>query len=179
MSRVVASGPAGRIKALAQRWLELAPVLAETVRSALKTAAARVVARQPCLRDARPQHFLFEGDRVTGLVDFGAMGEDSIACDLARLGSEWLGDDRVLRAEALDAYGTVRPLGETELELIPVFEESAALLIGAHWVRWQFLEGRSFEDPLAVSTGLEKGLDRVLARLCPDGTLLPEESGKD
>ncbi len=40
----------------------------------LRTAAGRVVPLQPCVRDARPEHFLFEGDRVSGLVNFGAMG---------------------------------------------------------------------------------------------------------
>ena len=49
---------------------------------------------QPCLRDARPEHFLFDGDQLSGLVDFGAMAVDSVVGDLARLIGEWLDDDR-------------------------------------------------------------------------------------
>ena len=65
---------------------------------------------QPCLRDARPEHFLFEGDRVSGLVNFGAMGVDCVAGDLARLIGEWLDGDPTARAEALAAYERIRPL---------------------------------------------------------------------
>jgi homoserine kinase type II len=161
-----------QVVALAGKWLELAPSVASTVRVRLEQAASRVVDRQPCLRDARPDHFLFEGERVSGLVDFGAMGEDTVACDLARLSSEWLGDDRSLRGEGLNAYASTRPLVEAEMELIPVFEESSALLIGGHWIRWYFLEGRRFEDPIAVLKGVQKGLDRLAAWACPGGRLL-------
>ena len=172
LGRSVAESPNDRIGSIARRWLEVAPPFAASLRAGLSRAASRPVARQPCLRDARPEHFLFEGDRVSGLVDFGAMGEDSVAADLARLGSDWLGHDRLLRAEALRAYSAVRPLDHTELDLIAVFEETGALLIGAHWMRWHFLERRRFNDPGAVVSGLERGLDRLLARLCPGGRAL-------
>ena len=69
---------------------------------------------QPCLRDARPEHFLFEGDRLSGLVDFGAMGVDCVAGDLARLIGEWLDGDPAARGEALAAYERIRPLEPAE-----------------------------------------------------------------
>src|SRR6185437_2387218 len=119
-------------------------------------AAGATVDRQPCLRDVRPDHLLFTGERLTGLVDYGAMGVDTVAVDLARLMAEWLGRDRALRAGALDAYASVRPIDAAETALIDAFERSSALLGGGHWVRWHFLEGREFEDPSAVVRGLEK-----------------------
>jgi homoserine kinase type II len=122
------------------------------------------VALQPCLRDARPEHFLFSGDRVTGLVDFGAMAIESVAADLARLLSEWVGPDRSARAEGLAAYTPIRPLDGFELALIDVFEDSAALLGAGRWVRWHFLEGRVFDDPSAVAGGIARGLDRLARR---------------
>lgn len=40
---------------------------------------------QPCIRDIWHDHVLFDGDRVTGLIDFGAMQIDTPATDIARL----------------------------------------------------------------------------------------------
>lgn len=44
----------------------------------------RAVPLQPCARDPRAEHVLFEGDRVSGLIDYGAADADSPAADLAR-----------------------------------------------------------------------------------------------
>jgi homoserine kinase type II len=147
---------------LARRWLALARSSAPRVLDHARRAAGRRVPLQPCVRDVRPDHLLFEGDRLTGLVDFGAMAIDTVAADLARLMAEWLGDDRVRRAEALSAYEAIRPLDAGETSSIPVFEKTAALLGGGHWARWHFLEGRTFDDSEAVVHGLRHGLDRVI-----------------
>ena len=135
-------------------------------------ASTCVVRIQPCLRDARPEHFLFEADRLSGLVDFGAMGVDSVAGDLARLMGEWLDGDLVASEEALAAYEQVRPLDPDEARLIGVFEAATALLIGERWVRWHFVENRHVRDPQAVSKGLERGLkqlDRLVRQLSGPG----------
>ena len=39
----------------------------------------------PCICDPRPEHFLFAGDRLTGVIDYAAMKLDHPAVDLARL----------------------------------------------------------------------------------------------
>ncbi len=153
--------PGSRLAELARRWIEAASVEAPKILHSLQLEADRVIACQPCLRDVRPDHLLFTGDRLTGLVDFGAMGYETVAADLARLASEWLGRDRSLRALAFDAYHAIRPISAEETALIEVFEWSSALLGASHWIRWHFLEGRRFEDPSAVERGLEKGLDRL------------------
>jgi homoserine kinase type II len=146
----------------AHRWLGLARLHADSVRTELARAAGRKIPLQPSLRDARPDHFLFEGDTLTGLVDFGAMDVDCVAGDLARLLSLWAEDDAGARAIALDAYASGRALGEVETSLIPVFERSAALLTGARWTRWHFCEGRRFEDPGAALQGLERAVEQLL-----------------
>lgn len=143
---------------MALRWLDLARLVAPRLLGPLREAAGRAVPLQPCLRDARPEHFLFEGDRVTGLVDFGAMGVDCVAGDLARLIGEWLDGDLTLRVEALTAYERVRPLDVAEAALIDGFAASSALLIGEHWIRWHYLEGRNFEDPAAAAQGIARGV---------------------
>lgn len=168
-------GAAGAVTAAALHWLTLARTVAPKMLESLKKASALVIYIQPCLRDARPEHFLFEGDRLTGVVDFGAMGIDTISGDLARLIGEWLDGDSTSRGRALEAYEGIRPLKPAELTLIGVFESSADLLIGERWVRWHFLENRRFEDPDAVGKGLARGLRR-LERLASH---LAHESLKD
>ncbi len=127
----------------------------------LRLAAGRTIPLQPCLRDARPEHFLFEGDRVTGLVNFGAMGVDCVAGDLARLMGEWLEGDASARVEAMASYERIRPLGADEAAAIDAFASSSALLVGERWIRWHFIEGRRFDDPSAVAQGIARGLDHL------------------
>jgi hypothetical protein len=145
----------------AMRWLWLARTTAPLLLETLMRSSAQVIRLQPCLRDARPEHFLFEGDHLTGVVDFGAMGVDSVAGDLSRLIGEWLAGDSKICEEALKVYEHTRPLEPAETALIRVFRSSADLLIGERWVRWHYLENRRFEDPHAVSKGLARGLKRL------------------
>jgi Ser/Thr protein kinase RdoA (MazF antagonist) len=147
--------------AAAGRWLSLARSAAPRVSELLGRVSRSVLLLQPCLRDARPDHFLFEGGRLSGIVDFGAMGVDSVAGDLARLIGEWQGGDPAAGARAQKAYERIRPLQPVEISLISVFLSSADLLIGERWLRWYYLEGRRFEDPEAVSHGLARGLRRL------------------
>jgi homoserine kinase type II len=164
LERSLSTFPVDPCATLAKRWLELSRRTAPRLIEPLRWSSSCVVPLQPCLRDMRPEHLLFEGDRVTGLVDFGAMAIESVAADLARLLSEWLGPDRAARAEALEAYAAIRPLDESELALIEAFETSGALLGAGHWIRWHFIEGRLFDDPGVVERGIARGLER-LARL--------------
>ena len=150
--------------AAARSWSSLARSLAPASLEVLDRASTIVLPLQPCLRDARPDHFLFEQDRLTGIVDFGAMGVDCVSADLARLIGEWLDNDLAARTLAEDAYERIRPLAAAEASLISVFELSADLLIGERWLRWSYLERRNFEDPQAVSKGLARGLNRLKHR---------------
>ena len=156
---------------LALRWLEHANRLAPGLREPLEHASNLESRLQPCLRDARRDHFLFVGDELTGIVDFGAMDVDSVAGDLARLLGDWLIADRTgaLRRIALDAYESIRPLDDLERRLRLQFERSTALLAPGHWVRWHFVEGRVFDDPEAVEAGLLRGLMRLEAMIDEPG----------
>ena len=146
---------------LACKWLDRAIKRAPGLVPTLRKSAAHVLPLQPCLRDARPDHFLLEDGRLTGLVDFGAMGIDSVAADLARLLAEGVGPDHQARAEAMAAYESVRRLSDAESASIASFERANAILGAARWVRWHFLEHRVFRDPLAVTAGLKRGLERL------------------
>jgi homoserine kinase type II len=145
----------------ALRWIKLARLFARDVENRLRLALRNVVVLQPCLRDARPDHFLFDGGRVSGLVDFGAMDIETVAGDLARLLAEWLEGDSIARRDALAAYEAARPLDPPEAALIDVFESATAILIGERWARWHYLENRQFDDPLAITRGLQKSSARL------------------
>lgn len=107
---------------------------------------------QPVIRDARHEHILLTSNRVTGLVDFGAMRIETVACDVARLlqtatetcGGRWWN-------EGVEAYRNKRVLSDAELQLVPIFAQSGLLLGGLNWLKWLFLDGRQFEDRIAVT----------------------------
>lgn len=145
----------------ALRWLGLARTLAPRFTHRVAAAASRSWNLQVCLRDVRPDHFLFEGERLTGVVDFGSMGFDRVEGDLARLLGEWVGDDRRARGDGLAAYSAVRRLDDASTSLIATFEIANALLGASHWIRWHFVDGRVFDDALAVGRGIERGIERL------------------
>jgi Ser/Thr protein kinase RdoA (MazF antagonist) len=165
LERAIGQTPNNPATQPAVRWLTLARDGLPGVVERLRRSVPIPLMLQPTLRDARAEHFLFEGDRLTGLVDFGAMGVDSTASDLARLLTDWVGNDREAFAIALDAYAAIRPLESLEIERIETFAESAAWLGPAHWLRWHFLDRRPFDDPDAVRKGLERGLERLIERI--------------
>ncbi len=160
---------------LGQRWVCLARQTIPRLLPSLRDAARLEVTLQPCLRDARPEHFLFEADRLSGLIDFGAMGIESVAADLARLIGEWFADDHSLRALALDAYQQVRPLDASETALIAALEAAGDVLIAGHWLSWHYLDQRRFDDPRAAERGVSRGLnrlERLVEQLRPSGLVV-------
>jgi homoserine kinase type II len=144
-------------------WLALARTTAPRALRLIEEAGRLASPLQPCLRDARPEHFLFEGDRVAGRVDFGAMDVETVAADLARLNGEWLPlpDGEALRLEGVKAYLEAMPLHPNHPPIATAFEAAADVLIAERWVRWRFRERRRFDDPCAVADGIERGLARL------------------
>jgi Ser/Thr protein kinase RdoA (MazF antagonist) len=157
----VEQSPLDPVTPLARRWFDRAVALLPTVGESTALAERRPLPLQPCLKDARPHHFLFEGDRLSGLVDFGSMAVDSVAGDLARLLGEGVGPDRGARGEALAAFEAIRPLSADELRSIEAFERSGALLAPWSWVHWHYFARRTFDEPGAVVKGLARCLDRL------------------
>lgn len=116
---------------------------------------------QPCLCDVWHDHVLFTGGRVTGLVDYGSVKVDHVACDLARWLGSTAGDDATLRAAGVAAYRQVRPLTDEECELIDDLEHTGLIVAVANWLRWLYLERRPYADREAVARRLS-GLVRLL-----------------
>lgn len=161
IAAAVSEAPHQELQDPALQLLELFPRLAERSRRALQGAAGQHVALQPCLRDIWHDHVLFEVERVTGIVDFGAMRIDSVAGDIARLLGSLVGDDARGWQSGLLAYEQIRPLSASELSLIPVFDRSGILLGAFNWLDWIYLQGCRFSDLSAIRTRLEVAIGRL------------------
>jgi Ser/Thr protein kinase RdoA (MazF antagonist) len=131
------------------------------VRMALHAISDCKVPIQACIRDIWHQHILYRGDKVSGLIDFGAARPDTVAADLTRLLGSLTADNKSKWNCGLDAYGSVRPLSDREHSLIIPLDQSAVLLAGLNWLRWLYLENRSFSDETAV----EERMQQIVSRL--------------
>ncbi len=110
---------------------------------------------QPIIRDIWHDHILFIDDRVTGLVDFGAMQIDSVSCDLARMLGSLVADDRSAFDEAVERYAQTRPLNHHERHLIPLLDLSGVLLGAINWLTWLMVDQRQFDAKDTVNQRLE------------------------
>jgi Ser/Thr protein kinase RdoA (MazF antagonist) len=123
--------------------------------------AHRPVQVQLCLCDIWHDHVLFTDQEVTGLVDYGGIGYDSVATDLARLLGSFLGDDAAVRNIALDAYNEHRRLTIAERDLVPILDWTGVVVGVGNWLRWLYLEGRQFEDQGRVVQRLSELVTRM------------------
>ena len=96
--------------------------------------------------DAWHGNYLFAGDHVSALVDFGTVRIDTPLADVARL----LGSATQCGSDAwesgLDAYARFRQLTIPERELVTVLHNGATVLSLANWIRWLCIEQRRLPD---------------------------------
>lgn len=118
--------------------------------------------QQVCIKDIWHDHVLFSGDRVSGIVDFGAIGVDSIATDISRLFGSLFQNSQKDWQTAIEAYQSVRELLTEELELIEVYDRSTTMLAGMNWLKWIFVEKRKFECFVPI----RKRMELLLNRMC-------------
>jgi Ser/Thr protein kinase RdoA (MazF antagonist) len=124
---------------------------------------------QPCLCDLWHDHLLFDGNRLTGLLDYGAVKNDHVAVDLARMLGSLVEDAPVGWERGLRAYRRLRPLDEDGEQLARVLDRTGIVLGVSNWLRWLYHEGRPYEDLAAVA----RRLDGMLNRIESWGDLLP------
>ncbi len=96
----------------------------------------------PILADVWSDHLFFVDDRLSSIIDYGAMRVDTAAADLSRCLSSLCGRNINEHRDALQEYEAVRPLTESERAAIQVFDDSSRLLGPMHWLRWLFVERR-------------------------------------
>lgn len=116
---------------------------------------------QPVIRDIWHDHLLFTGNKVTGIVDFGAMQMDNVALDLARVLGSTVGDQTQRWNTALDIYSQTRPLQQREIEFAFALDQCATFLGSLNWLKWILIEQRSFEDNGAVEKRISHLIDRL------------------
>jgi homoserine kinase type II len=121
----------------------------------------RPFAVQPCLRDVWHDHLLFEGDRLTGLVDYAAVDMDSVAADLARMLGSLIEDDDDGWQAALSAYREVRACTTEEEALARVLDRAGAVLGLVNWLRWLGPGQKGLDQPGPALARVEDLLRRV------------------
>lgn len=141
-------------------WHAFFPRVKETQRL-LEPWAQRQVLHQPCLCDIWHDHVLFEGEEVSGIIDYGSIKEDNVATDLARLLGSLVGDDQEMWSVGLKAYASLRPLSLEEEALISVLDKTGTLLGAGNWLKWLCEEKRQFDDPEAVARRLSSLVERI------------------
>jgi len=154
----------------AQRMAQLFALASRPVERQLAIAARIATPLQACLRDVWSDHLLFEGDEVRGLIDFGAARVESPAGDVARLLGSLAADDPHLWRAGIEAYQSVRPLSETELQLIEAFDRSTVLMAGWNWIAWIYRDRRRFADLSSVAQRLDHYADRLAALVAKLGS---------
>lgn len=143
------------------RILALVPPLLADVQVLLEGCGTCRVPLQLCIRDIWHENVLWEGDQVTALIDFGAMGWENVAADAARLLGSTAGNDVRRWRLGLAAYEAVRPLSPDELLLVKALDMSTAVMSGLTWIDWICRQHRTFEN----RQGVLRRLDEILVRL--------------
>ncbi len=128
--------------------------LGNSIGRELQQVESLSVRQQPCIRDLWHDHLLFCNDQLTGIIDFGAVKTDSVACDLSRLLGSLFGTDASAWKRALDAYEQTRPLTTAEHQLLRPLNRSGILLSGMTWLQ------RRAEDSIA-----SEQMPRIIERL--------------
>jgi hypothetical protein len=125
---------------------------------------ARPLPVQTCLCDVWYAHVLYEGDAVTGVVDFGAVKEDCVAIDLARMLGSLIPDESARMNLALAVYSAVRPVPQDVIRLVPVLDQVGSVVGLSNWLRWLYHEKRMYPDPAQVVKRMDALLKRVEKR---------------
>ncbi len=116
---------------------------------------------QPCLCDPWHDNLLFEGDRLTGLVDYGTVKNDHVAVDVARMLGSLVGDNLEGWKRGLRAYRQVREFTANEEQLAHMLDRTGTILGVVNWLRLLYYEGRPYEDLSAVAGRLDSLLNRI------------------
>lgn len=87
----------------------------------------------PCARDLRGDHVLYVGEKITGIVDYGAMDIDAPAIDLARLLGDLVGENEELFAVGLGEYRRFRSNFDVGDELIRLLDRVGVICSIIGW----------------------------------------------
>ncbi len=116
---------------------------------------------QSCIGDVWHDHILFQGDLVSGLIDFGGARTDHPSADLGRLVGSLVADDDNAWTIALAAYRAISPLSWEEESLARLLDRTGVIVGLMNWLRWCGRGEREFVDPEAALRRLSELVERV------------------
>jgi Ser/Thr protein kinase RdoA (MazF antagonist) len=157
----LAARPEDPLRSLVERaWFVLAEH-APRVPPQLAPFESVKVPLQPCLCDVWHDHLLFEGDTLTGLVDFGGVKIDHVSVDLARMLGSLVADDADLWSVGLEAYRGVRDLSAEEEALARGLDTTGTIVGLVNWLLWIYCDRREFDDLPAVARRIKILVNRI------------------
>lgn len=108
------------------------------------------VTLQPVVRDVWSDHLLFDGERLVGIVDYGALRIDEVAVDLARMLGSLEPFDASARRAALETYNRQAAEQPVDLTRVELLDECSGVLTALQWMQWLVQERRTFALPVAA-----------------------------
>jgi len=165
---VVSASSPGALREIAAELVEVIARVLDQVAADARSWSNVALPQQWCLRDVWKDHILFQQDRVSGIVDFGAVGVESVAGDLARLLGSLVSDEPTLWKAGMEVYEKSRPLTADERSAVGLFDSTGLVLSAANWLRWLFLGQRKFADTPGVLARMHH-LGRRLEYLAQSG----------
>ncbi len=89
---------------------------------------------QPCIRDLRHDHFLFDADRLSGLIDFGVANWDNPATDAARMLGELAWNQPYLYELGLEHFSQGFDSDNGSPKLIRPLDTASTIGSIIHWL---------------------------------------------
>lgn len=157
------------LRASAAQFLRAAIERAPHILPAIQNLRRDLFVLQPCIRDIWHDHVLYDGDRVSGLIDFGALEIDNVSVDIARLLGSLIADEEAFWPLGLASYESVRPLCPGERQSITACDAVNAILSGVQWCRWLYVDGVDFSAANRPPQQLENRVRRLFARMDKPG----------
>lgn len=132
------------------------PVLAQVVR-----VSNQKLPLQPCIHDIHAAHLFFERKQFRGLIDFGSVGVDSVAVDVARMLNTLTESRSFYWLLGLTAYQSLRRFSPEELDAIQVFRRSTVLTTAIRWLNYIFMQNQPVKCSVKLVERMEKMADML------------------
>ena len=147
-----------------QHALSVVARVAPTAAKELRPWEHRSFVLQPSVRDLRADHVFFDADRVSGIIDSGAMAADHPAVDLARLLGDYAGIDDGLFRVGMNAYRGTNHTFEPSDEFVQLLARTGAACSVLGWLVRLVLRREPVRDPRATAARLAALVARVDSR---------------
>lgn len=128
----------------------------QPLQAQLRSVVDRPLQIVHAIRDIHHDHLFYAEERLTGIVDFGSMKEESRCFDLARMVGSLRIDGEIPWEISLNCYSQINELQAEERDLVLLLHQCNLVLGILNWLSWIFLDGRKFEDWNAVESRINQ-----------------------